>query len=94
MGAIVVFWAPPHIPASAFSLVKSFIVLPPVVGLVVADDPSDIDHKSSKLLLGLVAEGAAGVELARIGGEVGATAVARIGGDIGLLPEPKSDVWF
>ena len=53
-----------------------------------------MDHKSSKLLLGLVAGGAAGVELARIGGEVGVTAVARIGGDIGLLPEPKSDVWF
>lgn len=90
MGAPAGFWAPPHIPASAFSLVKSLMVLlPPVAGLAVADDPSDIDHKSSKLLLGLAAAGAAaGVEPARIGGEVGVIEVARIGGDIGLLFEP------
>ena len=70
------------------------MVLPPVAGLVVTEGPSDIDHKSSKLLLGLAAAGAAGVELARIGGEVGVIEVARIGDDIGLLLEPKSDVWY
>lgn len=89
MGAPEGFWVPPHIPASAFSFVKSFMVLTPVAGLAVAADPSDIDHKSSKLLLGLAAAGAAaGVEPARMGGETGVMEVARIGGDIGLLLEP------
>jgi hypothetical protein len=58
--------------------------------LLLAEGPRDMDHKSSKLLLGFgfapadgaVAGAMAGVEPVRIGGEVGAMVVGRMGGDV------------
>jgi len=68
--------------------------------LLLAEDPRDIDHRSSKLVLdfGFAAPGAvdvnvvgaiAGVELVRIGGEVGVMAVGRMGGEVAA---PNIDV--
>jgi len=61
-----------------------------------------MDHKSSKLLLGFgfaagplenacMVGAMAGVELVRIGGDVGDILVGRIGGEVG---PPNIDVWF
>lgn len=62
--------------------------------MLVADEPRDMDHKSSKLPLGFAA---AGVDPARIGGEAGDIDVARMGGDtgdMGWLVVPNKEVWF
>ena len=76
------FW-PPHNPAIAFSLSKSFIDFPapvfaiPLVGFA-APGPSDMDHRSSKLALapaaGLVC--VPGVTPGRAGDEVSEEGVA------------------
>jgi hypothetical protein len=93
----------PHIPAWAFSFSKSFIDLlapvPPAAGLLPVDDPSDMDHKSSKLLLGFgfaaplkdaaMVGAIAGVELVRMGSEVGDMVVGRMGGEVA---PPNTDV--
>lgn len=79
-------------PACAFSFSRSFIDLLAPGPTVAVEDPSDMDHKSSKLLLGVAfatpLEDAAmvgaivGVELfARTGGEVDDIVVGRMGGE-------------
>jgi hypothetical protein len=68
--------------------------------LPVVEDPRDIDHKSSKLLLGFgfaapkaadadEVGAMAGVVLVRMGGDAGDIVVGRIGGDVAL---PNTDV--